>query len=303
MILASLFPVFSLLAAGWLLKRYSITNRQFLAVSDRLVYYIFFPAMLFWKIGGSSSKGIDTGLLVSGLIAVLVIYLLSLLIIKIGSIKRFSAGAFSQSCYRFNTYIGMAVVMNALGDEGIRYFGILISFVIPVINLLAVSTLIWFSGENLNVREKFRYTLKAVAGNPLILACIFGIIFSRTVNYFPLFINNTLKLSSSVTLPLALISIGSSLSLKGIRKHGLLSFAATVVKLIVFPVTGYSLMRYFGVPDLPFKTGMIFFALPASTAIYILSSQLNSDTEYASSAVMLSTLLSFISLSVILLIL
>jgi hypothetical protein len=47
--------------------------------------------------------------------------------------------------------------------------------------------------------------------------------------------------------------------------------------------------------------GLIFFALPASTAIYVLSSQMNSDTDLASSAIVLSTLLSFFSLSYILL--
>jgi predicted permease len=50
-ILNSIFPLFCLLALGCLLNRFKITTGQFFATSDRLVYYIFFPAMLFWKIG------------------------------------------------------------------------------------------------------------------------------------------------------------------------------------------------------------------------------------------------------------
>jgi predicted permease len=46
---------------------------------------------------------------------------------------------------------------------------------------------------------------------------------------------------------------------------------------------------------------MVFFALPTSTALYVLSSQLNSDTELASAAIALSTLLSIFSLSAALL--
>jgi len=46
---------------------------------------------------------------------------------------------------------------------------------------------------------------------------------------------------------------------------------------------------------------MLFFALPTSTAIYILSSQLHSDTELASAVIVMSTLLSFGSLALILL--
>jgi hypothetical protein len=41
---------------------------------------------------------------------------------------------------------------------------------------------------------------------------------------------------------------------------------------------------------------MIFFALPTSPAIIVLSSQLNSDTKFASAAIVLSTLLSFLLL-------
>jgi predicted permease len=52
---------------------------------------------------------------------------------------------------------------------------------------------------------------------------------------------------------------------------------------------------------LSFQVGMLFFALPASPAIMVLSSQLNSDTEFASAAIVLSTLLSFFSMSAVLL--
>jgi len=47
---------------------------------------------------------------------------------------------------------------------------------------------------------------------------------------------------------------------------------------------------------------MVFFALPTSTAIYVLSGQLNSDTDLAAGAIMISTILSFVSLSFSLLI-
>jgi predicted permease len=50
------------------------------------------------------------------------------------------------------------------------------------------------------------------------------------------------------------------------------------------------------------QTGMIFFALPTSTALYVLSSQLGSDTRLAAASIVLSTILSFVSLTVVLLV-
>jgi hypothetical protein len=51
---------------------------------------------------------------------------------------------------------------------------------------------------------------------------------------------------------------------------------------------------------LSLQVGMLFFALPTSTAIFILSSQLNSDIRLASAAIVISTLLGIFSLTLVL---
>ncbi|UCH23724.1 MAG: AEC family transporter [Deltaproteobacteria bacterium] len=301
MVLNSIFPVFSLIVLGYLLKKFNLINDIFLRTSDKLIYFIFFPALLFWKIGGFSSIAIYWLFCGTVLSAIIAIYFLSCITLKVFKVTDYQAGSFSQSCYRFNTYIGMAVIINALGDEGVKHFGILIGFAIPLINFLAVSTLIWFSGRDFNLGQRIRITVKALLSNPLILACIAGILYARFTGYFPVFIDNALRLSTFVTLPLALLSIGGSLTLKNFKEHFRLSLVASALKLVLLPVTGYLFMKEFNVPLMPFKVGMIFFTLPTSTAIYVLSSQLNSDTQLASASIVISTVLSFFSLSIILL--
>ncbi len=56
-ILNTLFPLFALLVLGKVLKLRGITSDLFLKTADKLVYYIFFPVMLFWKVGGSARGG------------------------------------------------------------------------------------------------------------------------------------------------------------------------------------------------------------------------------------------------------
>jgi predicted permease len=302
-VLNAIFPIFSLLFLGSFLKHFNITNKIFLKTSDKLVYFIFFPVMLFWKIGGSApDKGASLNLCLASIVAVIIVYLLSLLAIRMFHISDFQAGSFSQACYRFNTYIGMAIVMNVLGESGVRYFGILIGFAIPLINVLAVSTLIWHSGEKRSSGQNLKVLLKALISNPLILGCVTGILFSRSEASFPVFIDSTFSLMTAVTMPLALISIGGSLTLAGLKHNTTFSLIASGLKILVLPIIGFFLLKLFLVTGIAFKAGMIFFALPTSTAIYVLSAQLNSDTQLASAAIMLSTLLSFISLSAALLI-
>lgn len=302
-VINSLFPVFILILLGVFLKKWGFTDADFLRRSDRLIYYIFFPIMLFWKIGGASytAGNIDWTFHIATLLAVAVMFLLSLLVIRTCAISNFQAGTFSQSCYRFNTYIGVAVVLTSLGEKGVAIFGILIGLAIPIINVLAVSTLIWFSGEQLSTRGRLKVLTRALAANPLILGCLAGFVYSRLVGSFPMFLNNTFSLMSMVTLPLALLSIGGALTFTGVRVHFVNSLLASAMKLLVLPFIGYGCYRLAGVGVTEFKVGMIFLSLPAATSIYVLSSQLNSDTELASSAIVLSTVLSFFSLSVALL--
>ena len=303
MVLNNLFPVFALILFGSLLKRWRLTDDAFLKMADRLTYFIFFPALLFWKIGGASSAlSNGTGLYKAAICAVLTVYLLSTLFIKLYKVSDFKAGTFSQSCYRFNSYLGVAIVLSALGEDGIKQFGILIGMIIPIINVLCVSTLIWFSEGQVQPLKRLGQTARALISNPLILACISGIIYANIWQGFPAFIDNTLRLSSYVALPLAMLSIGGALTLTTVRDHFKLSLIASTFKLVVLPLIGYGFLVAFGVSDLGLKIGLIYFALPTSPALYILSSQLNSDTNLASASIALSTILSFFSLSIALLI-
>ncbi len=303
MIINSLFPVFVLLAIGAILRKYQLTGEQFLKTADKLVYFIFFPALLFWKIGSAkTSVELDLSYCIVALATTFLVFVISLIWIRLFRISDFGAGTFSQSCYRFNTYIGMAVIINAFGSEGVRYFGVLISIVIPFINVMAVSTLIWFSGMQIKPRKRILMMSKALISNPLILSCIAGILYAQSVGSFPPVLVNTFQLMTSVTLPLALLSIGGALTFKGLRQFLSVSVIASIAKLLLMPLIGYFLLKAFGVTGIPFKVSMVFFTVPTATSIYILSSQLNSDTEMASATILLSTILSFFSLTIALLI-
>jgi hypothetical protein len=259
--------------------------------------------MLFWKIGSAHPTAlVDKRFFLAVFAALLCIFVLSTLYIIFLKVPDFQVGTFSQSCYRFNTYVGMAIILTAMGETGVQYFGILIGMVIPAINILAVTILIWYSGAVYTARQRILITLKALGSNPLILACLAGYWFSKTGLSFPVFISNTFQLASWATLPLALLSIGGALDFKTLKGYLRLAAVGSVFKLCLLPLIGYGFLILFKVNHEPFKVAMIFFTLPASSAIYVLSSQLNSDTQLASASIVLSTILSFFTLSAALLI-
>lgn len=299
-VLNSIFPVFMIICMGRILKKFHLTTDEYLRISDRLIYYAFFPAMMFWKIGApSTSVSFNWPLILASLATVLTIYILSLTYIRVAKVAAFETGTFSQCSYRFNTYVGMAVILTALGDHSVREFSIMIGLTIPFINILAVSTLIWFSGGTKRGADRIRLIIKEALSNPLVIGCFAGIIYSRIKMPFPLFMENSFKMISLMTLPLALISVGGALKPSRFKRYFKNAFVSSFFKLALLPLVGYVFLKIAGVGDDSLKVGMIFFALPTSTATYILSSQLNSDTELASTSIFLSTLFSALSLSIV----
>lgn len=299
MVLNALFPVLALIVVGSFLKRINFLSNAFFSTSDKLVYYVLFPVLLFWKIGAAPldlSGGVS--FLAAVLLSITTLFIFSLLAIRFFHIAPFKAGSFVQSCFRFNTYIGMAVVINLFGEKGVQLFGILIGMVIPMVNIFCVSALIWFSGESDDLLTKLGTTLKSLVRNPLIIGCFSGLLYAYFQGGYPAYIDNTFQLLSTTTLPLALLSIGGSLTFLTVRDNFALASLGAFAKLIVLPVVGLFFLFMFGVEGLAWQVSLVFFSLPASSAIYVLSGQLNSDTELASAAIVLSTCAAFIPMSI-----
>ena len=297
LIFQNIMPVFLIMTLGHVLGRTNFLPQAFFKASDRLVYFIFFPTLLFWKIGGAESSRIHWSLTLPVLGLLASAWLISLIYAKATRMPDVRVGAFSQCCYRFNTYIGFAVVISSLGDEGVREFSLLIGFLIPVLNLMAVITLIWHSAVSYSLRDKAALFFKAVLGNPLIIGCLAGLFYSNLGLPLPVFFRNTFDLASTAALPLALLAIGNSLTLQKLKGYFKPALVSALIKQVFLPLAGYFLLGRLGVTGTAFRVGLIYLAMPTSVAAFILSSQLNSDPDLASACIVLSTLLSFVSLS------
>ncbi len=299
MLVNVIIPIFVVIAVGSFVKRIGLLDDDFFKMSDKFVYYVCFPALLFWKIGEPDGQVAN---LASQMIVVFATvtagFAMSIILIYTVGISRFAAGSFAQGCFRFNSYVGLGVVLGALGEEGIKYFGILIGLIIPYINVLCVGALIWFAEKDYDRTNQLRIMFKALVSNPLIIACAAGILWSKTAIGFPALVDQVLKLLSGVTLPLALVSIGGGLSFRSLGETARPAILSTVVKLVFMPLVGFYLLNLFKVQGMAMQTAMIFFCLPTATSTYILSSLLGSDTRVASSVIMVSTLASLPVLAV-----
>jgi predicted permease len=301
-ILNIVLPVFAVIALGALLRRIGLIDAGFLRQTNRLVYYVCLPLLLFYEIGRADFLASFNGRLVIGsILAVTVTFLVSYLYTAVRHYPPAARGVFSQGAFRGNiAYVGLAIVYNALGPAGLTRAGILMGFLVPFLNLYAIVALLW---PHHQAGQRLLYLVRQVAGNPLILASFAGIAWSFFAIPTPLVVERSLKIATGMTLPLALLAIGGGFSLERLRGDLFTAALATGAKLVWLPLLAAGILLELGVSGADLEIGVLIAGTPAATANYIMAQQLKGDAELAGTIVMLSTLLSAVTYTAALLIL
>lgn len=302
-ILNIVLPVFLVIALGYALRRTGLIDTAFLFQTNRLVYFIALPLLLFHSIGKADfGANFNPGLILGSAAAILAAFLLAY---GWALVRRYSPearGTFSQGAFRGNlAYVGLAIVMNAYGAEGFTRAGILMGFLVPILNLFAIIALLL--PHRRDDRQGRGFLLRLIFLNPLILASFAGIFWSFFQLPLPMVVDRSLNIATGMSLPLALIAIGGSFSLQKLKGDLVMAGLSTGIKLLLLPLIAALALVSLGVKGEDLGIGILFAGTPAATANYIMAHQLKGDAELAGSIVMMSTLLSVFSYTATLLVL
>ncbi|WP_456384505.1 AEC family transporter [Desulfolithobacter sp.] len=293
-------PVFLVIALGYGIRRFGLVDDLFISQVNGLVFYICLPLMLFYKIGQSDfSVNFNPQLVLATSVATGCCFVLAYLYGKWRGFSPEVHGAFCQGSFRGNlAYIGLAIVYNGYGDEGLTRAGILLGFLVPVLNFFAILAIILPQRRQ---RTGFPEILKLILVNPLILASLAGIFWSFFKLPIPAILDRSLNIVSGMTLPLALLSIGGGFSLKNLRGDFCKAALATTMKLVLLPLITAALMLLSGVTGLDFAVGLLMAGAPTAVATYIMASKMGADRELAGTIVMMATGFSALSFTLLLL--
>jgi len=303
-IITIVLPVFLVIGLGYLLRRLALIDHEFLFQTNRLVYYVALPLLLFYKIGTADFFANFNGALVIGSIgAVAAGFVLSYGYAGLRRYEPPARGAFSQGAFRGNiAYVGLAIALNAYGETGLTRAGILMGFLVPFLNLFAILALVLPHRGGSDERGGM-FWVRQIALNPLILASFVGILWSFFDLPIPVILERSLGIATGMTLPLALIAIGGSFSLDKLKGDLVRAGLATATKIAGLPLLAAGLLLLLGVRGMDLGIGVLLAGTPSATANYIMAHQLKGDAELAASIVMMSTALSALTYTVALLIL
>lgn len=293
-------PVFLIIGLGYFVRRAGLVDDHFYRQTNGLVFYVCLPLLLFYKIGTADFAANFNGrLVVASGVAVGCCFLIAYLY---GGRRRYPAavhGAFCQGAFRGNlAYIGLAIVYNGYGDGGLTRAGILLGFLVPVLNFFAILALILPQPRQRTGRWKIA---GQIIFNPLIIGSLAGILFSFSHLRLPAVLNRSLAIATGMTLPLALLSIGGGFSMKRLRGDVRPAALAVTIKLLILPLLTALLMLLLDVSGLDFGIGLLMAGAPTAVATFIMADKMGGDRELAGTIVVLATAFSAFSYTLLLL--
>ena len=296
-IIDALWPVFALLVTGSLLRRADFPGDAFWPLMERLIYFVCFPALLITKLAAADFSGELAIKLITSVVLLLAAG--SLMVVLVQRFFPFKAPAFTsvfQGALRFNTYIALGVSATLLPGKGVIYAAIIASVMIPLLNLLCVMI---FATYQENRPSPVRVFLNIVQ-NPLILACIAGLVLNLSGLGLPWAVSSVLGLLAQVALPMGLLAVGAALSLKTIRAAGKELSLAVVYRLGIMPCLALGVALITGLSVDAFTVFLVFASVPTASAAYILARQLGGDAPLMSAILSGQTLVSMLTLPIML---
>lgn len=289
-------PIFVILTLGIVLARIGILTDAFIVAGSRLVFNVTLPILLFLSISKTSlEESANLPLVGFGLVGTLGVFVLLEWLARSLVAPAEDRGVVVQGAFRSNMgIVGLAYCVNAYGEPGLTGASLYLGLVTILYNLLAVITLNRWLRQQGSVLQ----TCKDIAKNPLIL----GILLALPVAWAKLRLPGVLVKAgdsfAQMTLPLALLCTGGSLSLKALRYESRNAVLATIGKLLLVP--GILTAGGWGVGLEGMDLGILFLmsSAPTAAASYIMVRAMGGNAALAANIIVLTTLGSLIATSV-----
>ncbi len=278
-----------------------IVPKEFFATADKLVFNFTLPVLLFESVASASFSLSDTRLFVFALVGIVLSIALPWAIAPIFIKNRASCGAFIQGIFRSNTAIlGLPLAIVLFGDEGRAKFSIVISFTLVLFNIFAVVLLTVFSPKEEEKKSRGRVAKELFLGiikNPLVIGTLLGLPFMLLESLtLPTFAETTVDYIARITTPMALLSLGASVSFSKSDGRLKLAIIASLIKSFVLPSAAVAAAYFLGFRGVDIGVIFILFAVPSAIASYVMSKNMKSDYILSGQIIVMTTVMSMVSM-------
>ena len=151
-----------------------------------------------------------------------------------------------------------------------------------------------------------KYSMKEGFMKILKMPMIYTIIIAFSLKFMKLPVPGAILSSTEIMgralVPVAIFTLGAQLAQTKIHLNSLAVYVPVILRLMVGPLVGFVFIRIFGIHGLMAQVMLIASAAPSAVNSLLLSIEFDSDPEYASQTVFISTVLSALTVSLVILI-
>jgi predicted permease len=297
-VLGVTFPVFAVIAIGFIIKKRNLLKEEHVPVLNSLTYNFGLPALVFSGIVKNSFSEIFDADIIKVIFPAYFIFIFfifaSFYFSKINSQIK---GAAIVSSFRNNmAFIGLPILLYAYGSLAAARASVVLALLLPL-NIILTALFFQLQGSA-EKSFKIKNLLKEIFLDPVIIAVIVGLIISYFSVPMPTPAGRLLEILSNIAVPLALLSIGASFKFAYIKNNIKYITIICIAKLVLFPLLTLVFSIFvFKASELNRDIICVLFATPVAVATYIQSRKYNTDSDFVSAVIIISTIASALTLS------
>lgn len=190
-------------------------------------------------------------------------------------------------------FMGYPVVASIFGHEAVFYAAVL-----NVVNTFAVFTIGTILVTGKSEVEGERFQKKVLYSTPMLAAYLTMAIVALEIDNIPEAISQPLTMLGNITVPAALLIIGSSMSQLSLRAllGNFSVYATALFRLAILPIGVYYLCILLGFSEFVVNINTVVIAMPVATYGTILCLKYGKDTTTITEVTFITTLLSMVSI-------
>ena len=293
----SVLPLLLIIATGYGLARSDVLPNADWKGIETLSFRVLIPAVLILAITQTDLSWDVFGGFITTVIATFIGMTVVCLLVRLLPQIHLSNPAFTsvfQAGSRWNAFVALAAAEQFLGDAGLAAMAVAIAVLIPTINITCIIVLTTFGPERATVGG----ILKAVALNPLVQACIVGLVIYFSGIPLPKPVIETLDMIGRSALAVGLLAIGAGISLRRLLRWDWRLGIALFLRPVLAPALFAGVAVAMGLDTTLTLVGVLIFAAPAATNGYIIAKKMGGDADLYADVTTWQTLLSLIVLPI-----
>ncbi len=282
-----ILPLLILMLLGVFLRKTGLMDVATYKKLNTLIFKVFLPPLIFYNVYKSELEvAFDGKLILFSVLSVLALFFVLVLLVPMLEKDNKRRGAIIQGIFRSNFVIfGVPLTTALMGDAAAGKVAVVVAFVVPLFNFLAVISLEVFRHGKPDIKK----ILKGIVTNPLILASLLGILTTAIGLKLPRVLETAVSDVAKIATPLALIVLGASLDFELLKANSIRVLLVTAARLVFVPLVFLGIAILLGFRGVDIAILLSVFASPTAVSSYAMAQQMGADDALAGQIVASTT--------------